>query len=57
MTALPSSMVGNLSRTDQIVLRHFWDIKNEENKARDLHFVGHSLLTRLVEIGPLMRNS
>lgn len=39
MTALPSTAVGNLSRTDQIVLRHFWEIKNDENKARDLHFV------------------
>ena len=39
MTSLPSSSIGNLSRTDQIVLRHFWEVKNEENKARDLHFV------------------
>jgi hypothetical protein len=39
MSALPSNVVGNLSRTDQIVLRHFWDVKHEENKSRDLHFV------------------
>lgn len=39
MSALPSNTVGNLSRTDQIVLRHFWDVKYEENKSRDLHFV------------------
>lgn len=43
ITALPSTAVGNLSRTDQIVLRHFWDIKNDENKARDLHFVSTNL--------------
>lgn len=39
MTALPSTTLSNLSRTDQIVLRHFWDVKYDENKARDLHFV------------------
>ena len=39
MSALPSNVVSNLSRTDQIVLRHFWDVKHEENKTRDLHFV------------------
>ena len=39
ITALPHSAIGNLSRTDQIVLRHFWDVKFEENKSRDLHFV------------------
>ncbi|KAI1608381.1 hypothetical protein EDD36DRAFT_97238 [Exophiala viscosa] len=39
MSALPSNVVGNLSRTDQIVLRHFWDVKHEENKTRDLHFL------------------
>jgi hypothetical protein len=42
ITALPHSAVGNLSRTDQIVLRHFWDVKYEENKSRDLHFVSHA---------------
>jgi hypothetical protein len=39
MTTLPSNTVGNFSRTDQIVLRHFWEVKYEENKNRDLHFV------------------
>ncbi|KIW30749.1 uncharacterized protein PV07_02453 [Cladophialophora immunda] len=39
ITALPHSAIGNLSRTDQIVLRHFWDVKYDENKARDLHFL------------------
>jgi hypothetical protein len=37
--ALPSSNVGNLSRTDQIVLKHFWDYKFDENTSRDLHFL------------------
>jgi len=37
--SLPSNAFGNLSRTDQIVLRHFWEYKYEENKSRDLHFV------------------
>ena len=36
---LPQATVGNLSRTDQIVLRHFWDYKTEENQTRDLHFL------------------
>jgi hypothetical protein len=40
VTALPHNSIGNLSRTDQIVLRHFWDVKYAENKSRDLHFVG-----------------
>lgn len=31
--------VGNLSRTDLIVLRHFWDEKFAQNEPRDLHFV------------------
>ncbi|KAL6241534.1 hypothetical protein RBB50_011557 [Rhinocladiella similis] len=39
MSTLPSNTIGNLSRTDQIVLRHFWEVKNEENKGRDLHFL------------------
>jgi hypothetical protein len=45
VSALPQSSVGNLSRTDQIVLRHFWDEKYEENKSRDLHFVRFYPLT------------
>lgn len=28
-----------LSRTDQIVLRHFWEEKYADNAKRDLHFV------------------
>lgn len=36
---MPANTVGNLSRTDQIVLRAFWDFKAEENKMRDLHFL------------------
>lgn len=44
MSALPSGAVGNLSRTDQIVLRHFWDVKYEENKSRDLHFVSFAII-------------
>ncbi|KIW88290.1 uncharacterized protein Z519_10857 [Cladophialophora bantiana CBS 173.52] len=39
ITALPHNTIGNLSRTDQIVLRHFWDVKYDENKSRDLHFL------------------
>ena len=39
--ALPTSGggLGNLSRTDQVVLRYFWDAKAEENASRDLHFL------------------
>jgi len=37
--AMPQANVANLSRTDQIVLRHFWEYKYEENVKRDLHFV------------------
>lgn len=49
MNTLPSNVVGNLSRTDQIVLRHFWESKYAENKARDLHFVRtHCSLTSTV---------
>jgi len=36
---MPQNPVGDLSRTDQIVLHHFWDEKLQENKARDLHFL------------------
>ena len=34
----PPSATG-LSRTDQIVVRHFWDEKHRDNQSRDLHFV------------------
>lgn len=41
--ALPATSgsggLGNLSRTDQVVLRYFWEAKAEENAARDLHFL------------------
>lgn len=37
--SMPSATIGNLSRTDQIVLRHFWEHHYEENKSRDLHFL------------------
>ncbi|KAI9875053.1 MAG: hypothetical protein M1823_007555, partial [Watsoniomyces obsoletus] len=37
--AIPPSTLANLSRTDQIVLRHFWEYKLEENRTRDLHFL------------------
>ena len=36
---MPTTAVGNLSRTDQIVLRHFWEYKSDENRSRDLHFL------------------
>ena len=36
---IPQSTVSNLSRTDQIVLRHFWEYKSQENSTRDLHFL------------------
>ncbi|EXJ76855.1 hypothetical protein A1O3_10500 [Capronia epimyces CBS 606.96] len=65
-TALPSNAVGNLSRTDQIVLRHFWESKYAENKARDLHFLkfpyfpqypGHQDLIPYCEIYHLVKTS
>jgi hypothetical protein len=34
-----SSGLGNLSRTDQVVLQYFWHAKAEENAQRDLHFL------------------
>jgi hypothetical protein len=36
---IPSTNIGNLSRTDQIVLQHFWQEKAAENRTRDLHFL------------------
>lgn len=35
----PSRAIASLSRTDQIVLKHFWDEKYADNAKRDLHFV------------------
>lgn len=36
---VPSGAVGALSRTDQVVLRYFWEDKYADNAKRDLHFV------------------
>lgn len=36
---VPTSAMGALSRTDQVVLRYFWEDKYAENAKRDLHFV------------------
>lgn len=33
------SATGGLSRTDQIVLKHFWEGKYAENRQKDLHYV------------------
>lgn len=37
--AMPHSAIGALSRTDQVVLRYFWEEKYLDNAKRDLHFV------------------
>ena len=37
--SMPNQTYGNLSRTDQVVLRAFWEYKSEDNKTRDLHFL------------------
>lgn len=36
---VPTSSVNGLSRTDQVVLRYFWEDKYADNAKRDLHFV------------------
>lgn len=36
---MPNSAIGGLSRTDQVVLRYFWEDKYADNAKRDLHFV------------------
>lgn len=41
--ALPHSAIGGLSRTDQVVLRYFWEEKYLDNAKRDLHFVSLAL--------------
>ena len=41
---IPSGPAG-LSRTDQVVLRYFWEDKYAENARRDLHFVSNLLLS------------
>ena len=37
--SVPHSAIGGLSRTDQVVLRYFWEEKYLDNAKRDLHFV------------------
>lgn len=37
--SVPSSAMSGLSRTDQVVLRYFWEDKYADNGKRDLHFV------------------
>lgn len=41
---LPHSAIGGLSRTDQVVLRYFWEEKYLDNAKRDLHFVSSSFV-------------
>ncbi|KAK5091689.1 hypothetical protein LTS08_007567 [Lithohypha guttulata] len=36
---MPNNSVGGLSRTDQVVLRYFWEDKYADNAKRDLHFL------------------
>lgn len=45
---VPSSAMSGLSRTDQVVLRFFWEDKYAENAKRDLHFVSLSPLPRAI---------
>ena len=61
-----NATLGNLSRTDQVVLRYFWEAKAEENLSRDLHFLkfptfGHAPTDRelvpFCEIYALVKNS
>lgn len=58
--------VAGLSRTDQIVLRYFWEEKVQLNKARDLHFLkvphfsdqpSHNELVPFCEIYHLVRST
>lgn len=46
--SLPHSAIGGLSRTDQVVLRYFWEEKYLDNAKRDLHFVSFCHLTPLI---------
>lgn len=39
---VPTSAMSGLSRTDQVVLRYFWEDKYADNAKRDLHFVSRS---------------
>ncbi|RYP13532.1 hypothetical protein DL765_006854 [Monosporascus sp. GIB2] len=63
---IPTMPVGSLSRTDQIVLRHFWEEKVQLNKCRDLHFLkvpafsphpSHNELVPFCEIYHLVRST
>lgn len=63
---LPSSAIGGLSRTDQVVLRYFWEDKYADNAKRDLHFLkfpffpeypGHTDLMPYCEIYHLVKTS
>lgn len=58
--------VAGLSRTDQIVLRYFWEEKVQLNKSRDLHFLkvphfspqpSHNELVPFCEIYHLVRST
>lgn len=58
--------VAGLSRTDQIVLRYFWEEKVQLNKSRDLHFLKvphfsdqptHNELAPFCEIYHLVRST
>lgn len=63
---MPTMPVAGLSRTDQIVLRHFWEEKIQLNKFRDLHFLkvphfseqpSHNELVPFCEIYHLVRST
>ena len=64
--SMPAMPVAGLSRTDQIVLRHFWEEKVQLNRSRDLHFLkvpsfseqpGHNELVPFCEIYHLVRST
>ena len=63
---LPTMPAAGLSRTDQIVLRHFWEEKVQLNRSRDLHFLkvptfseqpSHNELVPFCEIYHLVRST
>ena len=63
---LPTMPAAGLSRTDQIVLRHFWEEKIQLNRSRDLHFLkvptfseqpSHNELVPFCEIYHLVRST
>lgn len=45
---IPQSTGIGLSRTDQIVLQHFWESKHQEGTKRDLHYVSYLDLQLLI---------